>query len=50
MLKVPPDETPIDINAVLDFICNNQFQSQEIRKTVENLSWKIQMKKVVDEA
>ncbi len=50
VLKVPPDETPIDINAVLDFICNNQFQSQEIRKTVENLSWKIQMKKVVDEA
>ncbi len=49
VLKVPPDETPIDINAVLDFICNNQFQSQEIRKTVENLSWKIQMKKVVDE-
>lgn len=50
VLKVPPDETPIDINAVLDFICKNQFQSQEIRKTVENLSWKIQMKKVVDEA
>jgi hypothetical protein len=34
----------------LDFIDNSHFLPQEIRQTVEHLTWKIQMKKVIDEA
>lgn len=50
VLKAFPDESPIDIQKVLDFIDNYRFDSSDIRKTVEHLSWKIQMKQVVDEA
>ena len=50
VLKASPDENPINISEILDFIRGNHFQPQEIRKTVEKLSWKNQMKKVMDEA
>jgi hypothetical protein len=49
-MKAPPDETPINVQQILDFIDSHQFEPQEIRKTVEHLTWKIQMKRVVDEA
>ena len=48
MLKVAPDESPIDIQQILDFINNHQFDPKYIRKTVESLSWKKQMKRVID--
>lgn len=50
IIKASPDESPINIQEILDFIDHNKFAPQEIRKTVENLSWKIQMKRVVEEA
>ena len=50
VLKARPDESPIEIPQILDFIDYHQFQPEEIRKTVEDLSWKIQMQKVIDEA
>jgi hypothetical protein len=50
VMKAPPDETPINVQQILDFIDSHQFEPQEIRKTVEHLTWKIQMKRVVDEA
>ena len=50
ILKAVPDESPIDIQMILDFIDHNTFKPQEIRSTVEHLSWKIQMKRVIDEA
>lgn len=50
ILKAVPDESPIDIQKILVFIDHNTFKPQEIRSTVENLSWKIQMKRVIDEA
>ena len=49
IIKASPDESPINIQQILDFMDNNHFKPEDIRKTVENLSWKIQMKKVVDE-
>lgn len=49
VLKASPDESPIEIHQILDFIDNRHFKPEDIRKTVEYLSWKIQMKKVVDE-
>ena len=48
ILKASPDESPIDVYGILDFINNCQFDPKYIRKTVANLSWKKQMKKVID--
>jgi glycosyltransferase involved in cell wall biosynthesis len=50
IIKALPDESPIDIQQIVSFIESHTFDPQEIRKTVEHLSWKIQMKKVIDEA
>lgn len=49
IIKAAPDETPINIKQIIDFVDNNHFCPQEIRKTVEHLTWKIQMKHVLDE-
>ena len=50
VLKAPADESPIDIQQILDFMDHFTMKPEEIRKTVEHLSWKIQMQRVVDEA
>ena len=50
IVKALPDESPIDVQQIVDFIDSHDFNPQEIRKTVENLTWKIQMKRVIDEA
>lgn len=50
VIKAKPDESPIDIPQILDFVDNHHFLPEEIRKTIEHLSWKIQMQKVIDEA
>lgn len=49
VLKAAPDESPIDVSQIVDFIEKHQFCPSYIRQTIENLSWKIQMKKVIDE-
>ena len=49
IVKAIPDESPIDVQQIVDFIESHIFDPAEIRKTVENLTWKIQMKRVVDE-
>lgn len=48
VIKAKPDESPIDIPQILNFIDHHHFLPEEIRKTVEDLSWKIQMQKVID--
>lgn len=50
IIKALPDESPIDIQQIVDFIESHRFDPAEIRKTVENLSWRIQMRRVVEEA
>lgn len=50
VIKVSPDESPVDVQEILDFINVHSFKAEEIRKTVEHLSWKIQMRRVIDEA
>lgn len=50
VLKAVPDESPIDVEQILSFIDNHTFNPADIRKTVEHLSWKIQMKKVIEES
>ena len=49
IMKAPADETPIDISQVLEFIDSHHFVPADIRKTVEHLSWKEQMKQVVNQ-
>ena len=50
VLKALPDESPVDLQQILDFIDKHNFNPEEIRKTVEHLSWKMQMRKVVEES
>ena len=49
VLKAPADESPIDIQRIADFMDAFAMQSDEIRKTVEHLSWKSQMRRVLDD-
>ena len=48
VVKAPADETPIHIQQILDFMEHFTMSPSEIRKTVEHLTWKIQMQKVID--
>ena len=48
VLKAPADESPIDIQKIIDFISHFMMSPTEIRKTVEHLTWRIQMQKVID--
>lgn len=47
VLKAPADESPIDIDRVIDFEEQLTMTPLQIRQTVEHLSWKMQMEKVV---
>lgn len=49
VLKAPADESPIDIQHIIDFIDHFSMKPEEIRQTIEHLTWKIQMQIVVDE-
>lgn len=48
VLKVPADESPIDIPNLIDFCQAQTMQPQAIRESISHLSWDEQMKKVVD--
>ena len=48
ILKAPADESPVDIQKIVDFVHTHQWNPEDIRKTVEHLQWKIQMQKVVE--
>ena len=48
IIKAPADESPIDVQKILDFMLGFRMQPNEIRKTVEHLSWKNQMQKVIE--
>lgn len=50
VLKAPADESPIDVQRILDFIDSHHFAPLQIRKTVECLTWKIQMQQVIEQA
>lgn len=48
VIKAPADESPIDIQRIIDFMDHFQLRPEQIRKTVEHLTWKIQMQRVVE--
>lgn len=47
VIKAPADESPINIQQIVDYMRTFSISPCEIRKTVEKLSWKIQMQKVI---
>ena len=49
VVKAPADESPINIQQLFDFVDNFHMSPADIRKTVEHLSWKNQMQRVVTE-
>ena len=49
IIKATADESPINVVGIIDYIDNHDFNPAEIRKTVEHLSWKYQMEKVITE-
>ena len=48
VLKAPADESPIDIQRIVDFMAHFTMKPEEIRKAVEHLTWKIQMRRVIN--
>jgi len=48
VMRAPADESPVDIQAIINFVSHFTMKPEEIRKTVEHLTWKIQMQLVVD--
>lgn len=48
VLKAPADESPVDVQRIVDFIQTNDFEPSAIRQTVEHLSWKNQMQQVIE--
>lgn len=48
VLKAPADESPIDIQQIIDFINKFTMKPECIRKTVEHLKWENQMQRVLD--
>jgi glycosyltransferase involved in cell wall biosynthesis len=48
VLKAPADESPIDIQQIIDFVDHFTMKPENIRKTVEHLKWEIQMQRVLD--
>lgn len=47
VLKVPANETPIDIIQLVDFYKQKEWNAPEIRQSIKHLSWKEQMNKVI---
>ncbi len=50
VMKVPADESPLDIGELLKFIDALQASPLEIRKSISHLSWRGQMAKVLKES
>ena len=47
VLKVSPDETPINIDELISFVSSVKSTPEEIRSTITKYSWTSQMKKVI---
>ena len=49
ILKVPADESPIDIHRLIRFYMELDLSPCKIRDSIKNLSWKEQMMKVIND-
>ena len=49
VMKIPADETAVDIDGIVAFCRSLSMTGREIRDSIGNLSWKCQMQKVLCE-
>ena len=49
VLKMPADESPVDIQKIIHFHQNLSISAAEIRHSIKDLSWEHQMKHVISE-
>ena len=49
VIKAPADESPIDVNCIIDFMEHFSTPASVIRESVKSLSWESQMQRVVEE-
>ncbi|MEG2370640.1 MAG: glycosyltransferase family 1 protein [Alistipes sp.] len=49
VLKIPADETPVDIEQLIAFYHHQPYTAADIRNSIRHLSWDQQMKTVVNE-
>ncbi len=49
VLKVPADESPIDIVSITHFAMSHYISPESIRQSISHLSWKNQMRHVIEE-
>lgn len=49
ILKAPADESPINMEQVINFVDHQNMLPEEIRKSIYDLTWERQMEKVVKE-
>lgn len=49
VLKVPANESPIDIPQLITFCHSQSMSPQEIRDSIQHLSWEKQMRKIFDD-
>jgi glycosyltransferase involved in cell wall biosynthesis len=49
VLKAPADESPIDIERIIRFLSEHHEEPADIRKSVDHLSWRAQMQRVLDQ-
>lgn len=48
VIKAKADESPINVDKITEFIEKKGFNTKEIRSSITHLTWKEQMKKVID--
>ena len=49
IIKAPADESTINVKEIINYIDTRNIDPADIRRTVEHLSWKYQMEKVITE-
>lgn len=49
VLKMPANDMPIDINSIISFYKQLDTSPNEIRDSIKNLSWRQQMKRVIED-
>lgn len=49
VLKAPADESPIDVDGIIRFLSIHREQPADIRQSVDYLSWKVQMQRVLEQ-
>ena len=48
IMKIAADETPVDIPQIIQFYQSIDRSPEKIRNSIKHLSWKEQMKKVIE--